>query len=216
MAAEFDQVASRVKELAQDPEGLVDHLGNETESTNSNLPNISQAYTALATKGLGFLNSKLPQKDPQYPLSPEPEASPQQKNSFMKYYKVVHDPISALDHMHEGSLSPEHIEALQAVHPELYQHIQSGITNMLLAKPELGEKLSYQKKQSLSLFLGHPLDPSFSPQAVQANQAALSGEQLSKQNAAPSSSVAHGSMKELDLAANTTTGTQRREAGQDE
>jgi hypothetical protein len=208
--SDYKQKVERIQELASNPETLSAHISNHIDGITYHLPNIAQSVANQISTSVGFLNSKIPKPKNQFPLSPTWEPSDAHKQKFDRYYDMVNDPISALGHIKKGSLTSEGMEALAACHPELLKQMQKQIGES--ASPEQAKKLPHDVKQSLSMFLGMPLNESMYQPVRAANQQALQNPVQSQSNqqmmtAKPSQK----GLEKLDLAGRSKTQTSQEE-----
>jgi hypothetical protein len=80
-------------------------------------------------------------------------------------------PMAILDKIQKGTIEPEHIRHLEAMYPELADHLQKKVTEKILKAQLKGEKPKHSVRQGLSMFLGAPLSSEMSPQNIMAAQA---------------------------------------------
>lgn len=125
-------------------------------------PGVAQA----ATKAGQFLASKIP-ASPAQGSSLQPhlvryEVSPGEQQRFLSYVRAVDDPTSVLRDLERGRMTPEGLEALRTVYPELYAQVQAQATEELT---RLQKPLGYQEARELGELLGvvgHPaMEPAF-------------------------------------------------------
>lgn len=125
-----------------------------------------------ATRGrvYKYLNSIRP--TPNQPKLPFDSETPQKEKQ--KQYKsaleVAANPISVLDKVSNGTVTPQDMRHLTQMYPEVYGHMSSKLTERIVNAQLSGEKPSYKKRQAMSLFLGASLDSTFTPQAIAAVQ----------------------------------------------
>lgn len=167
----YEEKTARIRELATNPDALVSHLSENTEGIQEAAPSITQGLHSAMSNGVAFLNSKIPQASDQMPMAHDYQPSHGQKTQFGRYFDAVNDPISLLDHVKKGTLSAEHLEAAQSVHPQLLDEMRKKVIEHM--DPGSDKNLSYPVKMSLAKFLGQPLDGTMTPQSILSNQAAL-------------------------------------------
>lgn len=130
---------------------------------------------------LNFLAQKLP-KNPgigsqlQQWKDYQPPAYEQMR--FSRYVAATEDPLSVLESLETGTITPEEVEALEVVYPELWQYTLSTIIQYL---PQLQKQLSYDRKVQLSILFKIPIDSSMRPEFVQSIQAMYAERQAQKQ-----------------------------------
>lgn len=177
---EFTERIKRIKELSNNPSALMDHMGKSTDGLYASAPNITQGVNATMIRAITFLSSKLPVAKNSMPLSKEHVISDAEKQKFNNYFNVVNDPVSVLSTIKSGTLTNDSIEALQAVHPNLYGEMKKAL--IFHFDPEKAVDLKYPEKIALSKFLGQPLDENMLPQSIMSYQQALAGPNLSSQS----------------------------------
>lgn len=210
---EFSQKIAQIKQLAEDPTAMSGHIANQVHDLDQSLPMTAQSLSNVITNGAQFLNSKIPQAKVKLALSSKYEPSDVQKQKFNRYYDAVDNPIDILKEVKRGTLTAEHMEALQAVHPELLNEMRQKIISH--ADPERAKKLPYHIQKGLSMFLGQPVHESMLPQVGQANQAIFQANQIQKaqQNQQMMGKSTQKGLSELSISKRAETATQKDESG---
>lgn len=212
--ADFEKTASTVANYAgMPPEQLADHFADKNKDLNEVAPTVGPQMQQVAMNGLSFLSSKLPRPATSYPGDEPPQPSNTHKDQFMGYHEIVNDPLKALEHIKKGTLTAQHLEALQTVYPNLYQHMQQQV--MSHATPKAIQKLKYPVRLALAKFLGQPMDATMAPGTVAANQMIYAQPAALQASGGPGRKPAGGStlggLSKLNLAKRTATGTEREE-----
>lgn len=198
-------------EKFSDPKTLVEDLATHTQEYSHAAPNITVGMNTAVMKAQQFLQSKLPKPNTSFPLSGEHKPSRSQMQKFNHYFETVEDPISVFGHVKRGTLKNEHVEALGAVYPHLYEEMKKKIVEHM--NPEKARGLPYGTKVAMAKFMGHPMDASTLPQSIMANQAALTGPRLGSQGESQQGKSTLGGMKELKAGKRAATETEREEEG---
>lgn len=172
-----DQVNEHQKRIdaigtySSNPQLLIDKLQKATASVHTVAPNIAgsiQQTGAMATK---FLSDRMPQQDMSSPLSKPLPPSPGEMEQFNRYYRAIENPINVLKEVAANNVSPETMDALTNVYPQLLQEMRTktleNITNEMKKKDF---SMPYQRKLALSMFMGQDLDSSLSQQNIAMNQ----------------------------------------------
>lgn len=213
---DFDNKTKRIKELSANPQAMMDHVSAVTQPVTAAAPTVGQGLSTAMVKGVGFLNSKIPRPNNQFALSEDWQPSKSQIDKFNKYYESVNSPLNALSQIKNGSLSNEMMEGLNQVHPDLLQEMQKEVMSNI--GKEKAQNLNYGSKIALSKFIGHPLDESLTPQAIQANQLSMNGPDQSQQGAAQPAQSGRtrqrstlGGLKQINVANRAQTQTQELE-----
>src|ERR1700679_1627435 len=124
MKNDYDSKATQIRQLANmPPDQLVDHLTNAHPNISTVAPNIAPHIFSTATNAIQFLNSKLPSHGNELPEDQSPGPSPAAKTAWLDLHKTVSDPTTVLDHVKNGTLNSHHVEAMQAVYPDLHQEM---------------------------------------------------------------------------------------------
>jgi len=171
--------SKQIENLANDPDALSSHIDLHLHNLHESLPMTSQSFASNIASGIQYLNSKIPRPSNPLPLSKEFQPSEAQKQKFNRHYEAVNNPIDILAHVKKGTLTSDHMEALQTVHPQLLYDMRKRFIDM--ADPEKARKLPYHVQKSISMFMGSPLRESMTPQVALANQAIYKMNQMEKQ-----------------------------------
>jgi len=160
---ESDEPVSLEEVLANPTEATVERMMYKHGKLNEVLPNVSGQLGAQAYNAIEFLKSKMP-KDPNAQFQVLPAQATftipaSERSKFERYVEVVNDPLVALKKMADGTLTAEHVEALQIVYPKMYAEAQRTVMELL------GEKksLTFKQKVQLGLFMQAPTMPAYDP-----------------------------------------------------
>lgn len=211
----YDELSDKIQKLAGNPENLAHDMSETTQHLHRAAPGITQGIYQTTSQALKYMNDILPKPSPTVsplPLDPKWVPTKTQKQSFMKSYDAIDNPLGVLKQVKGGVVSQEAMQAMQAVHPELLQEMRQTILSKM--NVEKAKTLPYSRKLALAQFLGQPLDTSMSPIAILSNQATFSAPQLSKQNTPNTGSRSTlGGLKQLSFATRVKTATQNRDEG---
>ena len=169
----FKRISSEIQKKVSNPEESLAKLNFKTTRLRTAAPKTAAAIEGVATRGILFLDSKLPKPNPiktsiQAQLDmDEFEPSDAEMAKFERYLKVVADPMSAIKDLSNGDLTREGVEALQVVYPRLYQEIRR---NVMEAVSEKETKLDYNQRIQMGVLLDLPTDESLAPNNVLALQ----------------------------------------------
>jgi hypothetical protein len=167
----FARRVAQVKQLATDPSGAQARVQSAAATVSRMHAGLGQALVSTTTVGVAYLSAKVPRelpKDPMDPAAKVPEPPVSERESFMRSYKAVTDPLSVVDDLKAGKLSSEGVDALKTVYPQLYAKVQLAVSDELAGRRE---PLDYQKQVGLSMLLGLP-SPYTSPDYTLQRQAA--------------------------------------------
>lgn len=171
-----EKTIEALNNLTNDPEQLIDKMSKATDPLFRAAPKTSQGLTQTASRAIQFLQSQSPSISPSAPLSPRPKLSNYQKAQFQKMVNVVERPISVLKMLKEGTLTPDVMNAVQTVYPNLVTEMRSELMDQISKRPA---EIPYRAKLMLSLFFGEDLTESTTSTAISLNQ--LTFQQNSKQ-----------------------------------
>ena len=122
--------------------------------------------------------------------------------SFARAAAAVEDPHGVFDRIAHGVITPEDVDALRAVYPELLADMTAQIASQL---PTLQHTLPHSRKIALSMLTGLPVDPAMDPAILSVLQA-----QYQYEPERPRPEPQFGSVKNtVDMA----TPSQQREQG---
>lgn len=165
------------------------HGGQVKSEPNNSFSKVFPEQNTLLSAAKGrisnYLNSVRPLSHmPKKAFDDEPQSS-EQHRQYNKALDFAVNPLSILDHVNKGNLTPEHMKHFTAMYPEVHRFLSNemakGITEAQLKK----EKPPYGKRQAMSLFLGADLDSSFSPMAIQTIQNIYSNKKMAQQQQVP-------------------------------
>lgn len=163
-----DDILAAKAALPQRQQQLAQQIG----ATNAR---VQQQALATQQRAIDYLASKIPPA-PQAmnTLQPHLDKStppPAEMAKFLRAVRAVEDPTSVLESLQKGDITPEQVDALKVVYPEMYGQLQKQIMSEVAA---LGDKqIPYAKAQALSELFGVPLHPAMRPEFIAAQQAAL-------------------------------------------
>lgn len=92
------------------------------------------------------------------------------KKTYDKALDLAVNPMRVLYHVKKGDITSEHIVHMNAMYPELMEHMRKEATKYIYKAQLSGEKPSYKIRQGLSLFMGIPLESCMKPQSIMAAQ----------------------------------------------
>lgn len=178
--SEYERRANQINRLRSDPAALANRVGDALGGTSSAAPKVHAAATATAIRGMEFLADKLPKgrEDP-YTAQPQlerPRVSDAEAARFKRFLAAVDDPTVVLDEAVKGTLTRDHVEAVKAVYPALYEEMRVQVMESLATSKK---KLSYTRRIQLGILLDLPTDKTLSPEflsAIQGTYAQGAGE----------------------------------------
>lgn len=137
----------------------------------------------------GSLNNYLQQQQPSHDLSLPFDSHHKDERKEKQYntaLDIANNPLGVIKSVQNGTLTPEHLRHLSGMYPDLYDHLQKKSTGRLIKAQMNDERPPYRVRQSLSLFLGSPLDSTMTPQSIQSIQMTFSkNKQANAESAGP-------------------------------
>lgn len=163
----FKNTKKFIEDLQDNPEKLQRNLETSLNDLNEIDPDLYVQAVSKSQNALTFLASKLP-VDPIAVRKLNPMLSKWKPNDtelrkFERYLSAIDDPMSILDDMNRGILTPEGAEVLKSVYPRMYENIHGQILENVA---QLQEELPYKKRLQLSIMFGTPVDPSLNPSTI--------------------------------------------------
>ena len=168
-SALFNKRSADIRDLSGLPlEELSSFLTDSNPGLDLAAPNIAPHAYATSVNAVQYLNGKLPPGGQDNIQDGESRISRSQQVAWLDLYKTVNDPLSVFEHLENGTLTHEHVEALTAVYPGLHQEISTKLMEELGNQKFNGGRLPYHKRLAVSKFLGMPLDSTMTPASMQA------------------------------------------------
>ncbi len=151
--------ASEVQDLASNPQKLADRLQAITGTTLPTVaPGLHMAMAAVASRAANYLSTNLPAPptDPDS-ITPQLDEAPPVSVADMRSYadrvEGVEDPLSLIDDLHENDVSPEKVDAVKTVWPELFQRMRQTTFDNLAQRTEKQGPVPYEQRKTLDLAL---------------------------------------------------------------
>ncbi len=186
--AEGGEVKRDPQPIHQEGNGVAIHFPEQNI-----LMNAAKARTA------NYLSSLRPQENPPRLAFDSKPDNRQKTRDYHRAVDVAASPLSVLDKIHDGSITPDHIKHLNAMFPEVSQLMQKRVTERITKAQMDGEKPSYKVRQGLSMLLGTPLSAELTPANIQAAQGVFASQkqQQSQQTSGSAPKTNSGNKKAL-------------------
>lgn len=206
---DFDKRAETMAALQANPAALAARVGNALGPFATDAPKATLAATNVAMTGLQFLASKMPpsrrdQFTLQPQLQPTTRASDSEISQHTRYVEALDNPTIVLDLARKGSLTPDHVEAVKAVYPKLYDKMRTDLFQELVTSKS---ELPYARRIQLGILLDLPTDQTLAPDFVSAIQATYSASDKAGVEPPPPQ------LSALDVSSSSMTATQVAAAG---
>lgn len=174
----------------------------------SHLPEHNMLLQTARGRISGYLNSVRPTKNiAKLPFDKE-RTDPNKERIYNRVLDLANHPQNIVEHIHQGNLLPQHVQAFNAMYPELHQVMSQKIMNHLAQQSHDEERPPSHIRQGLSLFLGTPLDSGLTQPSIAAAQGTFIQQQQAKAPPEKSDSALN------KLSKNSQTSEQARDARQ--
>lgn len=170
---DFEKISNTVATASANPAAVTDRVSKSLGDLPDHAPHAASAAIETTLRGLQFLAGKMPpsKRDPysiQPQFEPETRASDAEISRFMRYAQAVDDPLLVLEEAKAGTLSRDHVEAVKAVYPALYDEMRSTVARSLI---ESSRELPYSQLLQIGILLDIPTHKTLSPDFLRAVQA---------------------------------------------
>lgn len=195
---------------------MVDHYSANPDKMfnngdNNPVPEYAQAFATTSARAVQYLASIRPNTEPQAPLDPKREATSFEKAKYNNALDIAQQPLSVLDKIQKGTLTPQDINTLQIIYPSTYNALREKIMASVVSSVDKGTLIPYSTRLQLSSFLGQPLDSSMTPASILTVQGTRTPSSSSPAPQLPSTKTA-GVAKLSGLAKASQTPLQARQA----
>lgn len=166
---EFDDRVEEIRRLQTNPQAVIEQVGDSLSDVSLYAPQTASYMHDAVLRGLEYLTAHLP-TSMQNPLAPhlqQRRPSNTEQDNFLRVFRVVDDPLSAVEDLADLRLHPISARTLRDVYPEIFGLVQSEIVYEL---GELQAEPPYQVKINLGTLLQFPTDASLDPSFVQLMQ----------------------------------------------
>lgn len=119
---------------------------------------------------VNYLNSVRPQAQPGL-MFDTPFASRLSQRKYDQALDAAVNPLSVLNKIKTGKITPTDVTSLQAMYPELYTYLSQKLTEKLMDVRSKKQSIPSDTRRAMSLFLGAPLDTTMTPTSIQNVQA---------------------------------------------
>lgn len=167
--------------LDKNPQALLDVGG----SLSHYLPNQAIQISTTAATATNYLKSIKPMPIQSAPLDKSAPVSRAAEAGYNRQLAIAQDPLLTLSHLKKGTLIPADLATVSNLYPGLMNQMKQKATESLVDRMAKDEPIPYAQKQSLSLFLGQPLDSTMTLDSLQAIMKANLGAQSDQQKGGP-------------------------------
>lgn len=177
-----DKLMKQVADYQTDPEKYSQVGG----ATGHYMPNHDIALKETASNAVNYLQTIKPAIQKRAPLDPEIKPTAAQMAQYHRAVDIAQQPLTVLRLIKEGKLTPQDVQHLTALYPELHNGINQKIMDTMTDHVAKGKTVPYSIRLGLSQLMGQPLDSGMSQAGIASNQMAISqGRQQAQAQNAP-------------------------------
>jgi hypothetical protein len=167
------------------------------------LPEHSTAVAQMSGNVVNYINSQRPGTTQASPLDTKQGPTPLQTAKFNRTLDIAEQPLSVMNHIAKGTLTPDDVKDLHAMYPNLYNKLANDITKEMVNQANKGATIPYKTRISMSLFMAQPMDSTMNQMSIAAAQPVQSNAQ-SAQQPAPQPRKSSNSLNKLPNQYQTT------------
>lgn len=178
----FEKASKKIQDSVVDPEDAAKKTGVLVNSFGeTGAPGIGNALGMKTSVALQYLNKELPRPyAPQGLLNKDTfKPSTAQIAQFERKLGVVMNPMSVIEDLKSGTLTQDHMTALQTVYPKLYKQMQQRVFSWSQSR---SKPVPYKLRLRLSLFMGLPMDGSVNQNSIFALQQSFAAPDEAQQS----------------------------------
>lgn len=128
-------------------------------------PSVAEAALQKAMARLEYLNGTIPKAPMPGLFGPERYApSATEVSKFSRIVAAAENPLVLLDELAAGRITPETVQTVKELYPEIFFEVQMGLLERI---PEIREKVNYNGRIQLGILFGVPTDVVLQPQFIQ-------------------------------------------------
>ncbi len=149
------------------------------------LPDHTTQTASVLSNTINYFKSIKPNPQAQAPLDVEPPVNKFQENNYNRQLDIAQQPLIALQHVKNGTLTSKDLTTLQTIWPGLHGSMVQKITDNMIKNKQKAMDLPYPQRVSLNQFIGGaPLDTTMSTMSMQAiiGSASPKSQQMAEQH----------------------------------
>lgn len=175
--ATFERMADKVSELAANPQGVQAAVEKALGGAAVEKPGLAFHLAQLLSRAVEHLAVHQPpglamDTSLVAPHLEKPTYTDREMRSWARRAAAINDPTSVLQHLRDGTVSPEEVEAVKEVYPELFAKWQYMVITRL---GQQTQPLDRAQKMGLALVFDLPTDASLKPETMRILQMIPSG-----------------------------------------
>ena len=172
--AALEKLDRRIQQLSQNPEELLE-LNSDLDEI---LPELGGSLTQTAANMVGYINSQRPAPKLESVFQKEMPVPFLQQNQYKRLLRLAYNPLEIYRMIKDGTITSKDAIHFQNMYPDLHADAKERIMDNILELKNKNINVPYKLRKSLSVFVGFPLDPNLTPQAIQAAQSTYAPKNL--------------------------------------
>lgn len=133
-------------------------------------PNIAIAVGMKAMEIATYLAGKVPpaMRNPyeMFPGDEPPLVSDTERETFARYVHAAQDPMSVVDRLARGDVTPEEADVLQTCYPRLYGQVRAQIDAQVRAGQAAGKPIDYEQRVAYGVLFKTRTDATMDPEVL--------------------------------------------------
>lgn len=166
--------------MSEQPQGFA--KGGKVSSPNDGFAKVFPEQNTLLNAAKGristYLNGIRPLSNQPKLAFDKPNPQAEKKRSYEKAIDFAANPLSILDKINTGDLTPEHMQHFKGLYPDIHKYLSQEMTKKITKAQLKDEVPPYKKRQAMSLFLGTDLDSTLAPQSIMTIQALYAAKSM--------------------------------------
>ncbi len=206
----FEEKADAVRSAAEDMPAHLASLQQSVAAIAPHAPGAANSFVESAMRATQYLAAVMPKPIPSNPAMPKVDPidpSEHDRDVFERTFDAVHDPVSVLKDMAQGTLVPEQVQAVRATAPKIAASIDAQLNE---AMKNATRTMPLSQAIATSMWLNTPTDPALSPESMMMLQGNFATEPKGPPGAPPSK----GAPKSSKLKIASMTSLSPQEFGQ--
>jgi len=205
----FQNIQKNLQELKADPSKLLERTVKAGSVISQYAPQTATVVGERLVRAVDFLDQKIPKPNHEAPsltaYSRPFTPSSMQLAQFERYLQVIENPLSVMEDLEQGTLTREHVQALQQVYPMFYNRLREFMSERL---QDYSEPLSYSKRVQVSILLDLVGDDSLIGKNIAALQSNLQPGEQEQASGQPMVKPTQGGASKITASERTASDTQ--------
>lgn len=199
----YEERLDELAEFASNPEYLMEKLAEHTAEIGQYAENIAGEMAATAARAAQYLYENAPKP----PIKPAASFATKWRPPLSEVYRfnrldrVVNNPYHLTQALQTRTLTKDMVQAVQTVHPALYQEMVEKLMNGLV---DVNKPIPRKYRKTLATFLGQPIDTANNPDIYRTMWGISSGGTEEEEAAQkPQGGIKSGGSSKVNLASGT-------------